>query len=68
MANYRQLIHYLNDSCLSTKSLTFDEIYHLCGERVDTAFIDNKRYFEREGFTIVKINVGSRTVTFARKA
>ena len=68
MANYRTLVNYLERTCLSTEKLTFDEVYRICGARVDSEFIDNKRYFEFEGFTVVKINLRDKTVTFARKA
>lgn len=68
MANFKQLIYYLNDSCLSTKTLSFDEISRLTGVRVDQTFFDNRRIFEREGFSIMKVDVGKRTVTFARNA
>lgn len=68
MATYRTLVNYLERTCLSTEKLTFDEVYRISGSRVDSEFIDNKRYFEFEGFTVVKIDLKNKTVTFARKA
>ena len=68
MKSYKKLLNYLEDSCLGTEVLTFDEIYRICGERVDTDFIDSKSTFERYGFSIKKINTGNRTVLFSRNA
>ena len=68
MRTYRTLVNYLERTCLSTEKLTFDEIYRISGYPVDSEFIDSKRYFEFEGFTVVKIDMRTKTVTFARKA
>lgn len=68
MRTYRTLVKYLERTCLSTEKLTFDEIYRISGCSVDSEFVDSRRYFEHEGFTVVKIDLRTRTVTFARKA
>ena len=68
MARFKQLIMYLNDSCLSTKTMSFDEVSRLTGARVDGSFADNRKTFELEGFSIIRVDVGKHTVTFARNA
>ena len=68
MANYKQLIYYLNDSCLTTKTLSFDEVRRLTGAPTDASITNDRRIFEREGFSIVRVDIGKRTITFARDA
>ncbi|MCR4780180.1 MAG: hypothetical protein K5876_03690 [Ruminiclostridium sp.] len=67
MKTYRTLVNYLERSCLTTETLTFEEVYRIGGTLIDSEFIESKRYFEFEGFSVVKIDFRGKTVTFARK-
>ncbi len=58
--------NYLKENCLGTEVLTFDEIYHMTGEHVDSEFIDSKRDGEQYGISVSKIDLKSRTVLFSR--
>ena len=66
MQDYRKLLKYLESQCLGTEVLTFDEIYNICGVKIDHTFIDKKQYFKRNGFEVTRINLSKRTVLFSR--
>ena len=68
MKDFYALIKYLDQNCITTLSLTFGEIYAISGVQVDSSFIDNKKFLAKYGISVMKINVGSKTVLFSRKA
>ncbi len=68
MSKYTKLWNYLKDSCLGTETLTFDEIYSICGAYVDDSFMRAKHELENYGLSVVKINLRDRTVLFSRNA
>lgn len=68
MSKYEKLYNYLRESCLGTETLTFDEIYRICGAYVDSEFISRKKELEAYGFSVVRINMKDRTVLFTRNA
>ena len=68
MRKYEKLWNYLRENCLSTETLTFDEIYRICGASVDDSFMQYKKDLESYGLSVVKINLRDRTVLFARNA
>lgn len=63
-----KLIDYLKVSCLGTETLTFDEIYTISGLHVDHRFMNRKKELESYGFSVVRIDLNSRTVRFTRNA
>lgn len=68
MSKYTKLWRYLSESCLGTETLTFDEIYNICGAYVDDAFMQYKSELENYGLSVVRINLRDRTVLFTRNA
>ena len=68
MSKYTKLWNYLKDSCLGTETLTFDEIYGICGASVDDAFMQHKYELEQYGLSVVRVNLRDRTVLFAHNA
>lgn len=68
MTNIQRLTNYLQDNCLSNETLTFNEIQRICGLDAFTELLDYKRELRREGFSIIKVNAGERTVLFSRNA
>ena len=68
MSKYMKLWDYLRESCMSTKTLTFDEIYRICGCDVDNSFMICKKELENYGLCVMKVDLRSRTLSFARNA
>ena len=68
MTNIQRLANYLQDNCLSNETLTFNEIQRICGLDALTELLEYKRELRREGFSIIKVNAGARTVLFSRNA
>lgn len=68
MTNIQRLAHYLKDSCITNETLSFSEIKRICGLDAPTDILDGKRELLREGFSVIKVNVGERTVMFSRNA
>ena len=68
MSKYEALWTYLKDNCLSTETLSFEEIFRISRVRVDSEFISRKREAERYGISVMKINMKNETVLFARNA
>ncbi|MBO6303123.1 MAG: hypothetical protein J6N15_11875 [Ruminiclostridium sp.] len=68
MSKYRKLWYYLEDNCLGTETLSFSDIYMICGGEVNSEFMDCRRECEDFGFSIQRIDMNRRTVTFARNA
>ncbi|MBR5087886.1 MAG: hypothetical protein IK093_00505 [Ruminiclostridium sp.] len=68
MSQYTKLWRYLDDCCLGTEVLTFDEIYTICGAYVDDSFMQHKYELETYGLSVMKIDLRSRTVLFSRNA
>lgn len=68
MSKYTKLWNYLRDNCLSTETLTFTEIYRICGASVDDSFMMHKKELEDYGLSVVRINLRDETVLFTRNA
>ena len=68
MAKYTKLWNYLRENCLGTETLTFDEIYRISGAPVDSSFLNNKSELESYGLSVIKVDMRSRTVLFARNS
>ena len=68
MTNIHRLANYLKDSCITNETLSFAEIKRICGLNAPADILDGKRELLREGFSIIKVSVGERTVMFSRNA
>lgn len=68
MTNIQRLTNYLKDSCLTNETLTFGEIQRICGLDASSELMDYRRELKREGFSIMKVSLGTRTVLFSRNA
>ena len=68
MSKYKKLWLYLKDNCMGTETLTFDEIYRICGATVDFSFKDYESELRNYGISIMKVNLNNRTVLFSRNA
>ena len=68
MTNIHRLANYLKDSCITNETLTFAEIQRICGLDACVDLLDYRRELNREGFSIIKVNMGTRTVLFSRNA
>ena len=64
--NYYKLWDYLRTSCLSTETLTFDEIFRIAGINVDSKFMNHTNELKKYGLSVVKINLNNKTVMFCR--
>jgi len=64
--NYYKLWDYLRTSCLSTETLTFDEIFRIAGIHVDSKFMNHTNELKKYGLSVVKINLNNKTVMFCR--
>ncbi len=68
MTNIQRLANYLKESCITNEMLSFDEIKRICGLDACTELMDSRRELMREGFSVIKVSVSTRSVMFSRNA
>ena len=66
MTVFRKLWLYLQDQCVTTEILTFDDINCICGHNVDNTFMKYRKEAEEYGISVVKVDLRNRKVHFAR--
>ncbi len=66
MTAFKTLWLYLQDQCITTEILTFDDIYCICGHDVDNTFMECRKEALEYGISVVKVDLRNRKVHFAR--
>ena len=66
MRKYEKLWDYLKNNCITTETLTFDEIRRISGSDVDDSFIQYSKDLSMYGLSVVRVDLRSRTVMFTR--
>lgn len=66
MSKYNALWSSIQNSGMDSLTLTFDEIEKLAGLPVDHSFLNCKKELVEYGYTVGKISIKGRTVSFER--